>query len=214
MPALAGSLQVAVNTDMSIGLAILVGFLSVAVTVALWCGLLQRLMQAGGILQEAADAARSLPALVLLLPPLLMLALGLLFCYYIYVALLLASAGHSTRGLMHFDRHLQLYFLYHSLGLLWTAEALLHLGFCSTSGIVVRWYFASVEPSALSAGAAPLGRAAGACEVGTALLRTLRFSSGSLVLGALLVIPGRMFRFFLEHCLHQVRAPTEPYPSP
>jgi len=40
---------------------------------------------------------------------------------------------------MHFDRHLQLYFLYHSLGLLWTAEALLHLGFCSTSGIVVRW---------------------------------------------------------------------------
>ena len=59
MPALAGSLQVAVNTDMSIGLAILVGFLSVAVTVALWCGLLQRLMQAGGILQEAADAARS-----------------------------------------------------------------------------------------------------------------------------------------------------------
>ena len=131
--------QVAVNTDMSIGLAILVGFLSVAVTVALWCGLLQRLMQAGGILQEAADAARSLPALVLLLPPLLMLGLGLLFCYYIYVALLLASAGHSTRGLMHFDRHLQLYFLYHSLGLLWTAEALLHLGFCSTSGIVVRW---------------------------------------------------------------------------
>ena len=111
---------------------------------------------------------------------------------------------------MHFDRHLQLYFLYHSLGLLWTAEALLHLGFCSTSGVVVRWYFASVEPSALSAGAAPLGRAAGACEVGTALLRTLRFSSGSLVLGALLVIPGRMFRFFLEHCLHQVRAPTEP----
>ena len=84
--------QVAVNTDMSIGLAILVGFLSVAVTVALWCGLLQRLMQAGGILQEAADAARSLPALVLLLPPLLMLGLGLLFCYYIYVALLLASA--------------------------------------------------------------------------------------------------------------------------
>jgi len=59
-----------------------------------------------------------------------------------------------------------------------------------------------------------LGRAAGACEVGTALLRTLRFSSGSLVLGALLVIPGRMFRFFLEHCLHQARAPTEPYPSP
>ena len=53
-------------------------------------------------------------------------------------------------------------------------------------------YFASVEPSALSAGASasPMGRAgAGANEVGTALLRTLRYSSGSLVLGALLVAP-------------------------
>ena len=51
-------------------------------------------------------------------------------------------------------------------------------------------YFASVEPSALSAGASasPMGRA-GASEVGTALLRTLRYSSGSLVLGALLVAP-------------------------
>merc|ERR1740115_349569 len=172
VPALAGSLQVAVNTDMSVGLAILVGFLSVGVTVALWCGLLQRLMQAGGILQEAAEAAKSLPALVLLLPPLLMLGLGLLFGYYIYVALLLASAGHTTRGLMHYEHHLQLYFVYHTLGLLWTAEALLHLSFCTTSGIVVRWYFASVEPSALSAGASasPMGRA-GASEVGTALLR-------------------------------------------
>jgi len=139
VPALAGSLQVAVNTDMSIGLAILVGFLSVGVTVALWCGLLQRLLQAGGILQEAADAAKALPALVLLLPPLLMLGLGLLFGYYIYVALLLASAGHTTRGLMHYEHHLQLYFVYHTVGLLWTAEALLHLGFCATSGIVVRW---------------------------------------------------------------------------
>mmetsp|Transcript_65959 Transcript_65959/g.159105 ORF Transcript_65959/g.159105 Transcript_65959/m.159105 type:complete len:652 (+) Transcript_65959:77-2032(+) len=215
VPALAGSLQVAVNTDMSIGLAILVGFLSVGVTVALWCGLLQRLMQAGGILQEAAEAAKSLPALVLLLPPLLMLGLGLLFGYYIYIALLLASAGHTTRGLMHYEHHLQLYFVYHTLGLLWTAEALLHLSFCTTSGIVVRWYFASVEPSALSAGASasPMGRA-GASEVGTALLRTLRYSSGSLVLGALLVIPGRMFRFFLEHCLHQAQTDGEGKPEP
>jgi len=211
VPALAGSLQVAVNTDMSVGLAIIVGFLSIGVTVALWCGLLQRLMQAGGILQEAADAARSLPALVLLLPPLLMLGLGLLFSYYIYVALLLASAGHTTRGLMHYEHRLQLYFVYHTVGLLWTAEALLHLGFCATSGIVVRWYFASVEPSALSA--SPMGRA-GASVVGAALLRTLRYSSGSLVLGALLVIPGRMFRFFLEHCLHQAQTDGDGKPEP
>ena len=40
---------------------------------------------------------------------------------------------------MHYEHHLQLYFVYHTVGLLWTAEALLHLGFCATSGIVVRW---------------------------------------------------------------------------
>ena len=79
MPALQGSLEVAVNTDMSVGLAILVFFLALTVTVALWCGLLQRLLQAGGILAEAAEAAASKPSLVVLLPLLLMAGLALLF---------------------------------------------------------------------------------------------------------------------------------------
>ena len=35
--------------------------------------------------------------------------------------------------------------------------------------------------------------------------QTLRYSLGSLVVGSLLMIPGRIFRFFLEHCLHQAR---------
>jgi hypothetical protein len=195
---------------MSVGLAILVGFLSIGVTVALWCGLLQRLMQAGGILQEAADAAKSLPSLVLLLPPLLLAGLLLLFAHYIYIALLLASSGSPNRGLMHYDRSLQLYFLYHTIGLLWTAEAWLHLGFCAASGIVVRWYFASVEPAALSS--SPMGRA-GVSVVGAALRRTLRYSCGSLALGALLIIPGRAFRFFLEHCLHQAQTDGEGKPE-
>ena len=39
----------------------------------------------------------------------------------------------------------------------------------------------------------------------TALARTLRYSAGSLALGALLIVPGRCFRFFLEHCLHQAQ---------
>jgi len=210
VPALQGSLEVAVNIDMSVGLAILVGFLSIGVTVALWCGLLQRLMQAGGILQEAADAAKSLPSLVMLLPPLLILGLALIFAFYIYVALLLASAGSPARGLMHYDRRLQLCFAYHTVGLLWTAEVWIHFGFCVASGIVVRWYFASVEPASLSS--SPMGRA-GVSVVGAAFIRTLRYSCGSLALGALLVIPGRAFRFFLEHCLHQAQTDGEGKPE-
>ena len=37
------------------------------------------------------------------------------------------------------------------------------------------------------------------------LFGALRYSPGSLVLGSLLLIPGRVFRFFLEHCLHQAQ---------
>ena len=44
--------------------------------------------------------------------------------------------------------------------------------------------------------------------------RTLRYSSGSLALGSLLVIPGRLLRFFLEHCLHQVHKQTEKRVNP
>ncbi len=106
IPVLQGSLQVAVNTDMSLALAILVTGFSVGVVVALWCGLLQRLLQAGGILREAADAARSMPSL-LLLPPLLLLLLVVLFGYWLGVSVLLASAGHPSHGHMQYDHRLQ-----------------------------------------------------------------------------------------------------------
>ena len=98
MPALQGSLEVAVNTDMSVGLAILVFFLALTVTVALWCGLLQRLLQAGGILAEAAEAAASKPSLVVLLPLLLMAGLALLFGHGRTVGRAGPRLGGATAG--------------------------------------------------------------------------------------------------------------------
>jgi len=195
IPVLQGSLQVAVNTDMSLALAILTTAFTVGVGIALWCGLMQRLLQAGGILREAADALRSMPSLMLL-PPLLMTMLFALFAYWLGISVLLASAGYPSHGHMHYDHRLQWYFLYHTVGLLWTAEVILHLGFCASSAAVTQWYFASVE--------APLPPGGGSV-VGQATWRALRFAPGSLALGALLVIPGRIFRFFLEHCLHQAQ---------
>ncbi len=82
------------------------------------------------------------------------------------------------------------------MGLLWTAEVILHLGFCAASAAVTQWYFASIE--------APLSPRYGSA-VGLATWRAIRYAPGSLALGALLVIPGRIFRFFLEHCLHQAQ---------
>ena len=180
---------------MSLALAILVSAFSVGVAVALWCGLMQRLLQAGGILREAAEATRTMPS-ILLLPPLLLLLLVLLFGYWLGVSVLLASAGHPTHGHMRYDHRLQWFFWYHTVGLLWTAEVILHLGFCASAGAVAQWYFASVE--------VPMSPRTGSA-VGLATWRTLRYAPGSLALGALLVIPGRIFRFFLEHCLHQAQ---------
>ena len=196
MPVLQGSLQAAVNTDMSLALAILTSAFAIGVAVALWCGLMQRLLQAGGILREAAEAARMMASLLLLLPPLLLMCIAALFSYWLVISVMLASAGHPSHGHMHYDRRLQWFFWYHTVGLLWTSEVILHLGFCASAGAVTQWYFASAETL-------PASRFGGA--LGEAIGRTLRFAPGSLALGALLVIVGRTFRFFLEHCLHQAQ---------
>jgi len=193
-PVLQGSLQVAFNTDMSVVLAMFTSACSIGVILALClCGFLHRLLQAGGILREAAEACAAMPSLVLVLPPLVLALLSLLFAYWLWIALLLASAGEPSHGHMRYDRRLQWFFVYHSVGLLWSAEVILHLGFCVASGAVARWYFASPET---------LPPNCGADVVRNSIVSTLRYSPGSLALGALLLIPGRVFRFFLEHCLH------------
>ena len=198
MPVLQGSLQVAINTDMSLGLAILATAFAVAVAIALSCGLLDRLLQAGGILREAAEVTASMPALLFLLPTFLVVVLIALFAYWLIISLLLASSGHPAHGNMHYNHSLQLLFVYHTVGMLWTAEMILHLGFCASAGAVARWYFASVA-SPTSHPAHPT------FMIIHAIGRTLRYSTGSLAIGSLLVIPGRIFRFFLEHCLHQAQ---------
>lgn len=95
---------------MSLTLAILTTAFGVGIAVGLWCGLMERLLLAGGILREAAEAIRVLPSLVLLLPPFLLLLLAALFAYWLSVSVLLASAGDSSHGHMHYDHRLQWFF--------------------------------------------------------------------------------------------------------
>lgn len=224
-PVLQGSLQVAVNTDMSLALAVIATALSVGVVVALWCGLGHRLLQSGGILAEAAEALAEMPSLLTVLPPVALGLLGLLWAYWLVVSILLASAGHPAHGYISYSHEAVGMFVYHTAGLLWTAEMVLHLTFCASAGAVSRWYFASAEtapapPPAPASATTKSGGGGGsdggsrsehvACQLGgtavaQAVLRTLRYSIGSLAIGALLVIPGRIFRFFLEHCLHQAQ---------
>jgi len=200
-PIVRASAQVATNTDMIIGLAVLVSAFALGVAVALWCGLLERLMLTGGIIREACEAFVALPALVILLPPLVLVGIVGLFSYWQVVSSYIASAGSAVplNGMMRYDSRVGLFFAFQTTGILWTAECLLNLAHCATAGVVVRWYFGSsltVERPSLRKGALMLL---------TALMRTLRYSTGSLALGALLIVPGRCFRFCLEHCLHQAQ---------
>ena len=231
-PIFLGSLEVAINTDMSLVLALVTTVFAVSVAVALWCGLLHRLLEGGGIIAEAAEAVAAMPALLLVIPPVVSVLLVGLFFFWGYVALLIATAGTPIKGELAYDRPLQWLLILHAAGVLWSAEALLHVGCCATSAVVVRWcaprnfsaaqirprnsaaqlsapphhasrlcrYFASIDC------AAPLGSRRTVAALGRAAGKCLRYSSGSVVLGAVLMIPGRIFRFFLEHCLHQTQA--------
>jgi len=195
---LEGSSTVATNIEMSIGFALLASAFALGVGIALWCGLLERLMQTGGILCECFEAMSALPALGFCLPLLLTLLQLLLFGYWMVVSLYIASAGEADRGLLTYDDRVAVFFTFHTITTLWTAEVLVHLGQCVAAGVLVRWYFGSRE----------LHRN-GYCVVLQQLGSTLRYSSGSLVVGALVMIPGRVFRFFLEHCLHQAQVDSQ-----
>jgi len=196
MPVLQGSLQVAMNTDMSLALALLSTAFAIGVVIALWCGLFHRLMHAGGILRESAEAIRSMPSLLLLLPLFLLTCFVCLLAYWLVISVLIASAGHPSHGHVRFSCKLFWVFVYHTIGFLWTTEVVLHCGFCTAAGAVAHWYFASAED---------LPRRYRCRSVPQAVLRALRYSTGSFAVGALVLIPGRVFRFFLEHCLHQAQ---------
>lgn len=206
-PVLQGSLQVETNSNMLVGLALFASIFAIGVIISLWSGLYARLVTAGGILREAMDALRAMPALILVLPPLLSLCVLAVFAYWLAVAMYIASAGTPHKGVVEYDETLRALIWLHTIGTLWTVEVLLHLGFCATAGLMVRWYFGAAQMEGGGAGGG--GVAMLVASVG----RTLRYSAGSLALGALLVIPGRLFRFFLEHCLHQAQTDASGKPE-
>jgi len=137
-----------------------------------------------------------MPSLLLMLPPFLLLCFICLLAYWLVVSVLIASAGHPSHGHIRFSCKLFWVFVYHTIGFLWTTEVVLHCGFCAAAGSVAHWYFASAED---------LPRRRRCRSVPHAVLRALRYSTGSFAVGALVLIPGRVFRFFLEHCLHQAQ---------
>ena len=234
-PIFLGSLEVAINTDMSLVLALVTTVFAVSVAVALWCGLLHRLLEGGGIIAEAAEAVAAMPALLLVIPPVVSVLLVGLFFFWGYVALLIATAGTPVKGELAYDRPLQWLLILHAAGVLWSADrfaarwVLRHLRrrrplvrgarnfgransaaqfgardsaarnsaaqFSAPPHHASRLcrYFASIDC------AAPLGSRRTVAALGRAAGKCLRYSSGSVVLGAVLMIPGRIFRFFLEH---------------
>ena len=171
-----------------------VAFYACAVSLVVYCLLVvcarSRIHIAIRVMKEATRAVGALPLLLLL--PLLTLAcfLGLL-AYGLLVALLLASRGELQYGRSGFG-HLLLdsvdytTLALHVFGVLWLTWFFRHLQDAAVAGAVARWYFAADKR-----------RDVGCCPVVTSYCTALRYHTGSIALGSLLITTLQLLRFFV-----------------
>ncbi|CAM5159461.1 unnamed protein product, partial [Eretmochelys imbricata] len=99
---------------------------------------------------------------------------------------------HDAGGL--FQRNLFNLQIYNALGLLWGANFALALGQCVLAGAFAAYYWARDKPRDIPA-----------CALGGALLRTLRYHTGSLAFGALILTIVQLIRILLEYLDHKLK---------
>ncbi|XP_039373119.1 choline transporter-like protein 4 [Mauremys reevesii] len=90
--------------------------------------------------------------------------------------------------------------LYNVLGLLWAANFALALGQCVLAGAFASYYWARDKPRDIPA-----------CAVGSSFLRTLRYHTGSLAFGALILTIVQLIRIVLEYLDHKLKGAQNPF---
>nr|XP_023968827.2 choline transporter-like protein 4 [Chrysemys picta bellii] len=90
--------------------------------------------------------------------------------------------------------------LYNVVGLLWAANFALALGQCVLAGAFASYYWARDKPRDIPA-----------CAVGSAFLRTLRYHTGSLAFGALILTIVQLIRILLEYLDHKLKGAQNPF---
>ncbi|CAM5105338.1 unnamed protein product [Natator depressus] len=105
---------------------------------------------------------------------------------------------YDAEGL--FQRNLFNLQLYNALGLLWGANFALALGQCVLAGAFAAYYWARDKPRDIPA-----------CALGGAFLRTLRYHTGSLAFGALILTIVQLIRILLEYLDHKLKGAQNPF---
>ncbi|CAM4639671.1 unnamed protein product [Lepidochelys olivacea] len=105
---------------------------------------------------------------------------------------------YDAEGL--FQRNLFNLQIYNALGLLWGANFALALGQCVLAGAFAAYYWARDKPRDIPP-----------CALGGALLRTLRYHTGSLAFGALILTIVQLIRILLEYLDHKLKGAQNPF---
>eukprot|EP00004_Rigifila_ramosa_P018987 TRINITY_DN4792_c0_g1_i2.p1 TRINITY_DN4792_c0_g1~~TRINITY_DN4792_c0_g1_i2.p1 ORF type:complete len:603 (+),score=162.94 TRINITY_DN4792_c0_g1_i2:132-1940(+) len=147
-----------------------------------------------GIIEEATRAMTALPMLVLF--PFFPAALIALFAlFWIYAAIYIASSGeyNEDKGTFELDNTLRYSLIYHFFALLWVSAFIVAVAQTTIAGAVSAWYWSRDK------------RSIGSSPVSSALVRTLRYHSGSLALGSLVLAIVQ----FIRAALHYVSEKTK-----
>ncbi|GAB1300957.1 Choline transporter-like protein 4 [Apodemus speciosus] len=111
--------------------------------------------------------------------------------------LMCAFKGYSTTGLA--QRSLFNLQIYGILGLFWTVNWVLALGQCVLAGAFASFYWAFHKPRDIPT-----------FPLGSAFIRTLRYHTGSLAFGALILSLVQIARVILEYIDHKLRGSQNP----
>eukprot|EP00039_Didymoeca_costata_P033517 m.42752 g.42752 ORF g.42752 m.42752 type:complete len:686 (+) comp9908_c0_seq2:368-2425(+) len=131
------------------------------------------------LFREAGDCLRQLP-LLLLYPILTLIGASIVLIYFLVVGLYLWSSGdaYELPEYQHvefrFDNRLQAWGWYHLFGFYWTFELVLAFEEAVVAGCVAEWYFTRNKKKM-------------SWTIMKSIARTLRFSLGSVIFGALVI---------------------------
>ncbi|XP_067416352.1 choline transporter-like protein 4 [Emydura macquarii macquarii] len=106
--------------------------------------------------------------------------------------------AYNSEGL--FQRNLFNLQLYNVLGLLWVANFALALGQCVLAGAFAAFYWAREKP-----------RDVPACALAGSFMRALRYHTGSLAFGALILTIVQLIRIILEYLDHKLKDVQNPF---
>lgn len=127
--------------------------------------------------------------------------------YVIGVAIVLFGAGKFERKIeqfgnnppvdkiiMKYDTLIQGFAIYHFVGFLWISFFIMALGEMTVSGVVAQYYFTSDKDSLPC------------CKVTRSFFRALRYHTGSLALGSLIITIFKIIRIIIEYVDQKTKA--------